>query len=155
MQSIIGSHIRQFRRQLGLTQTELGGERYSKSYVSAIERGNLVPTYEAMRFFAQQLNQSIEEFIHLLQEHEHLLAPVSPRMTAVGESQLDEYHEMRALTELLLTGVNLSQGPPDSNVIALQPVETAIVQPLPRPARQAFLKGLLAQQRGDLETTLS
>ncbi len=32
-----GEHIRQLRQQFGLTQTELGGAHYSKSYVSVVE----------------------------------------------------------------------------------------------------------------------
>ncbi len=37
MQVPLSEYIRQLRRQRGLTQTELGGDRFSKSYVSAVE----------------------------------------------------------------------------------------------------------------------
>ena len=40
----MGERVRQLRIARGLTQTELAGERFSKEYVSQIERGKTRPT---------------------------------------------------------------------------------------------------------------
>ena len=42
----LGDRVRQLRIAKGLTQTELAGERFSKEYVSQIERGKTRPTEE-------------------------------------------------------------------------------------------------------------
>src|SRR5258708_32304180 len=68
----IGELIRQTRRQNNLTQTELGGARYSKSYVSAVERSKITPSSEALRFFAERLNQPEDYFITLSHQAEHV-----------------------------------------------------------------------------------
>ena len=39
----VGELIRQLRRQRNLTQSALGANRYSKSYVSAVEKNTLRP----------------------------------------------------------------------------------------------------------------
>jgi len=41
IQQPIGLYIRQLRRERSLTQSELGETHFSKSYVSAVERGEL------------------------------------------------------------------------------------------------------------------
>jgi transcriptional regulator with XRE-family HTH domain len=68
----IGESIRQLRRQQNLTQSELGGERYSKSYVSALERDKITPSLQALQFFAGQLGQSDNYFTTLFEQTEHL-----------------------------------------------------------------------------------
>ena len=69
-QSSLGETIRQLRRQRSLTQTELGGEHFSKSYVSAVERDKIVPSYEAMRFFTDRLGQTTGYLEHLYEQNE-------------------------------------------------------------------------------------
>src|SRR5947207_15963135 len=68
----IGESLRQLRRQQNLTQSELGGERYSKSYVSALERDKITPSFQALQFFAGQLGQSDDYFTTLFEQTEHL-----------------------------------------------------------------------------------
>src|SRR5437016_7252030 len=68
MQRPIGEFIRQARRQQNMTQTELGGTRFSKSYVSAVERNKITSSEEALRFFAEQLGQPNEYFTSLLRQ---------------------------------------------------------------------------------------
>jgi len=58
----IGELLRQLRRQRNLTQTELGGTHYSKSYISAVEKNKIRPSSHALEFFAQQLDQPIDFF---------------------------------------------------------------------------------------------
>jgi transcriptional regulator with XRE-family HTH domain len=51
----LGERVRQLRVARGLTQTELAGERFSKEYVSQIERGKTRPTGETVEWIAARL----------------------------------------------------------------------------------------------------
>src|SRR2546422_3158126 len=51
----LGDRVRQLRVARGLTQTELAGERFSKEYVSQIERGKTRPTGGTTEWLAARL----------------------------------------------------------------------------------------------------
>jgi tetratricopeptide (TPR) repeat protein len=51
----LGERLRQLRVAAGLTQSELAGERFSKEYVSQIERGKTRPTRETIDWLAARL----------------------------------------------------------------------------------------------------
>jgi tetratricopeptide (TPR) repeat protein/DNA-binding XRE family transcriptional regulator len=51
----LGERLRQLRVAAGLTQSELAGERFSKEYVSQIERGKTRPTDETIGWLAARL----------------------------------------------------------------------------------------------------
>jgi tetratricopeptide (TPR) repeat protein len=51
----LGERLRQLRVAAGMTQTELAGDRFSKEYVSQIERGKTRPTPETVEWLAAQL----------------------------------------------------------------------------------------------------
>jgi tetratricopeptide (TPR) repeat protein len=51
----LGERLRQLRVAAGMTQTELAGDRFSKEYVSQIERGKTRPTPETIEWLAAQL----------------------------------------------------------------------------------------------------
>src|SRR5437867_8605573 len=51
----LGERLRQLRVAAGLTQSELAGERFSKEYVSQIERGKTRPTRETVDWLAVRL----------------------------------------------------------------------------------------------------
>jgi tetratricopeptide (TPR) repeat protein len=51
----LGERLRQLRVSAGLTQTELAGDRFSKEYVSQIERGKTRPTRETIEWLAHRL----------------------------------------------------------------------------------------------------
>src|SRR2546425_8280805 len=53
--SRLGERLRQLRVSAGLTQTDLAGDRFSKEYVSQIERGKTRPTRETIEWLAQRL----------------------------------------------------------------------------------------------------
>src|SRR5215216_4147131 len=53
--SRLGERLRQLRVSAGLTQTELAGERFSKEYISQIERGKTRPTQETVDWLAARL----------------------------------------------------------------------------------------------------
>src|SRR5438046_7973893 len=51
----LGERLRQLRVAAGLTQSDLAGERFSKEYVSQIERGKTRPTRETIEWLAVRL----------------------------------------------------------------------------------------------------
>src|SRR5437773_1055128 len=51
----IGERLRQLRVAAGLTQTDLAGDRFSKEYISQIERGKTRPTAETVEWLAMRL----------------------------------------------------------------------------------------------------
>jgi tetratricopeptide (TPR) repeat protein len=51
----LGERLRQLRVAAGMTQTELAGDRFSKEYVSQIERGKTRPTRETIEWLAVRL----------------------------------------------------------------------------------------------------
>lgn len=51
----IGERVRTARMAVHLTQTDLAGPDYSKSYISAVERGKLTPSFQALGVLAERL----------------------------------------------------------------------------------------------------
>jgi tetratricopeptide (TPR) repeat protein len=51
----LGERLRQLRVAAGLTQTDLAGDRFSKEYISQIERGKTRPTTETVEWLALRL----------------------------------------------------------------------------------------------------
>jgi transcriptional regulator with XRE-family HTH domain len=58
----LGERVRQLRINRGMTQTELAGDRFSKEYVSQIERAKTRPTSETVAWLAARLGVD-EKFI--------------------------------------------------------------------------------------------
>jgi tetratricopeptide (TPR) repeat protein len=52
----LGERVRQLRLAAGMTQTDLAGDRFSKEYVSQIERGKTRPTHETITWLAERLD---------------------------------------------------------------------------------------------------
>lgn len=51
----LGSRVRELRRARGLSQTALAGDRFTKEYLSQIERGKSRPTQETVEWLAARL----------------------------------------------------------------------------------------------------
>jgi tetratricopeptide (TPR) repeat protein len=60
----VGDRVRQLRINSGLTQTDLAGERFSKEYVSQIERGKTRPTRETLGWLAERLGVDENYLLH-------------------------------------------------------------------------------------------
>src|SRR5438445_11892177 len=60
----LGERLRQLRMAGGMTQTELAGERFSKEYVSQIERGKTKPTTETIQWLADRLGVDAAYLAH-------------------------------------------------------------------------------------------
>ncbi|GER91388.1 hypothetical protein KDW_55500 [Dictyobacter vulcani] len=147
----IGEFIRQIRRQRGLTQTELGKPQFSKSYVSAVERGQIIPSYSALRFFALQLDRPAEELESLLEQTQtHKTTLTSMSFREQPDERIND-QDATFLLNLILQGkgpdtLSLSTAVLD---IPLDPTMNALLQ---KQARAALLKGLLAQEQADLSS---
>src|SRR3954452_7472078 len=53
--SRLGDRLRQLRVAAGMTQSELAAERFSKEYISQIERGKTRPTPDTVGWLAERL----------------------------------------------------------------------------------------------------
>src|SRR5437867_5770223 len=51
----LGERLRQLRVSAGLTQTDVAGDRFSKEYISQIERGKTRPTRETIDWLSARL----------------------------------------------------------------------------------------------------
>jgi transcriptional regulator with XRE-family HTH domain len=60
---MVGARLREVRKAKKLTQSQLAGEDFSVSYISAIERGQIHPSLRALEIFAQRLGLSSKELI--------------------------------------------------------------------------------------------
>jgi len=60
----VGERVRALRVAAGLTQSELAGERFSKEYVSQIERGKTRPTAATVAWLADRLGVDEQFLLH-------------------------------------------------------------------------------------------
>ena len=148
----IGELIRQLRRRRNITQTELGAPRYSKSYVSAVEKNTIRPSPEALQFFAEQLDQPSDYFTSLREHPKDMKqeAALQGLHAISGQSTRDEgFH----LLSLLLERADYSF---IRAMEALPPLAPELIAALP-PSEQAnyfFLEGMMAQMRQEHEAAL-
>src|SRR5438034_10331051 len=107
----LGERLRQLRVAGGLTQSELAGERFSKEYVSQIERGKTRPTRETIEWLAQRLGVDAD-FLHngVSTDERSRIETMLARAEALSES--DRNDEAVALVEEIKTAV-LATGSPE------------------------------------------
>ncbi|HLH61021.1 MAG TPA: helix-turn-helix transcriptional regulator [Ktedonobacteraceae bacterium] len=151
----IGEYIRQARRQRNLTQTELGGDRFSKSYVSAVERNKIAPSPDALKFFAQQLEQSEDYFTTLFMQSETptpLSAMNDLGLTGAGVRMTQD--DELVLLDTMLEHTEFNAFPAHYEHLPMLSPEAIALLPPARQARYYFLLGLIAQQNNDLSTAL-
>jgi transcriptional regulator with XRE-family HTH domain len=91
----LGERVRMAREAAHLTQEELAGTTYSKSYISAVERGKMTPSFQALRLLAERLNVTRS---YLLGEEVRSESPEAPEKPAGDEQQAT----LRSLAEQLL-----------------------------------------------------
>src|ERR671934_469641 len=88
----LGTRLRQLRVAAGLTQSELAGDRFSKEYVSQIERGKTRPTQETLAWIANRLNVDVSylETGQTWNEYAEVEAAVMRAEAAVEGQQYEE-----------------------------------------------------------------
>lgn len=137
----LGERLRTARYTAHMTQDDLAGETFSKSYISAVERSKMTPSISALRLLAERLGVSLA---YLLGEQEQ--NPPSPEYAAKQQYQPgeDEFVQRLEEAEQLLRG--------DHAAAALERLgsqEAAAAFGLPYQARWNWLYGwaLLQQHR--------
>src|SRR5436190_2706173 len=113
----LGERLRQLRVAAGFTQTELAGERFSKEYVSQIERGKTRPTRETIEWLALRLGVD-PNFLQngVSTDERDRIETLLARAEAVSEAGRDE--EAIELVEDVKTAI-LVTGLPELEVRAL------------------------------------
>jgi tetratricopeptide (TPR) repeat protein len=90
--SALGERVRQLRIARGLTQTKLGLGRFSKEYVSQIERGRVRPNEAALEWLAERLGVSrrfLESGLSSA-EHEQTAGLITSAEAAVAAREFEE-----------------------------------------------------------------
>ncbi len=68
----LGSRLYRLRRERGLTQKDIAGERYSAAFVSTVESGRRRPSPDAVRYFAERLEMDPDELATGRPPHLHV-----------------------------------------------------------------------------------
>lgn len=154
MKSTIGEALRQLRRQYSMSQTELGGEQFSKSYVSAVENGKIQPSYEALRHFSLQLGRTADYFEQFLQQPTSSDLPFSFSQPTHSLNDNDEI-QVKALTflDVLVENGACSSLQLLGELPLLSPQVLATL-PLETQAPYSFLMGCRAKQEGNIQEAL-
>jgi len=128
----LGERLRQLRVAAGLTQSDLAGDRFSKEYISQIERGKTRPTVETIDWLALRLGVDAGYLASGVSSDERAKAEAMlARADALTQEQrfpeaVEEYR--RALSSVLATGSQELQ------VRALAGEATALAHGEPRAA---------------------
>jgi len=98
----LGERLRQLRIAAGLTQSGLAGDRFSKEYVSQIERGKTRPTPETVEWLARRLGVDVGFLANgVSTEQRHRVEAALVRAEALADAgEFDEalaaFNELRA-----------------------------------------------------------
>ena len=105
----LGERLRQLRVAAGLTQSELAGTRFSKEYVSQIERGKTRPARETIEWLAERLGVDADFLANgVTADQRGRVETALARAEALTEGNLEqeameEFEEVR--TAVLATGL--------------------------------------------------
>ena len=88
-----GSRLRRLRLEQRLTQTELGGEELSSSYVSLIERGRREPALPTLEILARRLGVSTRYLEHGVERPDAGEVTRSERVVRTVQWTFPEVHE--------------------------------------------------------------
>jgi transcriptional regulator with XRE-family HTH domain len=107
----LGLRLKQLRLSKGLTQTELAGDRFSKEYLSQIERGKTRPTAETIAWLAARLGVDVEQLANGVPTDLHRQVEAA---LAVGDAYLQKHDyapasEEYARAKQLVTGANFPE----------------------------------------------
>src|SRR3989442_13663467 len=88
----LGERLRELRTTRGLTQSGLAGDRFSKEYVSQIERGKTRPTQETLAWIAERIGVGVSylETGPSWDEYAEVEAAVVRAEAAIEGQQFDE-----------------------------------------------------------------
>jgi tetratricopeptide (TPR) repeat protein len=98
----VGERLRALRIAAGLTQTQLAGSRFSKEYVSQIERGKTRPTDDTVAWLAERLGVDVQYLARgVAADVRHRIEAQLERAEALSEAHqdleaVDAFREARA-----------------------------------------------------------
>lgn len=131
----IGKRLKEARKGARLTQRELGGDRYSPSYICQLEKDKIRPSVKALEFLGSRLGKPVNYFF----ADEELLAELSQH-----EQKTSTFHIMLNLGESYLAS--------GQTALAQQILDDAIALNLT--LDKPLLKGILLRYSGRLKTVL-
>lgn len=94
---ILGEKIREIRRKMRLTQAQLGGQEFSKSFISQVEKGQTRPSLRSLRIIAARLNQPLSVFLD-----DETQPPKVPSELHLALETAHTYHAQGRLDEALI-----------------------------------------------------
>ena len=103
--SAVGERVRARRIETGLTQAELGGERFSKEYVSQVELGKTRPSAAALEWFVQRLGV---DALELAGESSGAVRAACEAAVARAEAAIEAHRYAEALDGLSGTQASLA-----------------------------------------------
>lgn len=66
----VGERIKARRLELGITQSELAGDEYTRGFISQVENGLIAPSLAALQYIAERLGRPVAWFLEQDQEQE-------------------------------------------------------------------------------------
>src|SRR5256885_251408 len=93
----VGARVREARLEIGLTQAELGGLRFSKEYVSQVELGKTRPSPAALDWFAERLHV---DRLTLAGESTTAVRAACEAAITRAEAEIEAHRYAEALAEL-------------------------------------------------------
>jgi tetratricopeptide (TPR) repeat protein len=113
----VGARVREARLDAGLTQGELGGERFSKEYVSQVELGKTRPSPAALDWFAQRLGV---DRLALAGESSEVVRAACEAAVTRAEAEIEAHRYAEALDELDGVSASLKAQPGDRLALRMQ-----------------------------------
>jgi tetratricopeptide (TPR) repeat protein len=119
----IAERVRTARIAANKTQQQLAGDTYSKSYISAVERGKMTPSVQALGVLAERLGLPMSYFLGESEVDLSALAESSAAMRTTPERERMAREETLTLTLGLAEGL-IRQGDPDGALEQLGTTDT-------------------------------
>lgn len=114
----IAERVRTARIAANKTQQQLAGETYSKSYISAVERGKMTPSVQALGILAERLGLPMSYFLGESEADLGALAETSAALRPSPERERQMREEAALLTLSEAEGL-IRQNQPDDALRAL------------------------------------
>ncbi|MBS7531289.1 tetratricopeptide repeat protein [Hazenella sp. IB182353] len=89
---MLGNKIKEMRKSLGMSQSQLGGTDMTRAYISMIEKGNATPSHKALAIIAERLGKPIQYFLEDKHDHqmERALITLNSARQKIENNHIDE-----------------------------------------------------------------
>src|SRR5579885_3654411 len=142
----IAERVRTARIAANKTQQQLAGDTYSKSYISAVERGKMTPSVQALGVLAERLGLPMSYFLGESEVDLSALAESSAAMRTTPERERMAREETLTLMLSEAEGL-LRQSDPDGALERLGATETLDELPVSQRPRWYLLEGWAWMQK--------